>query len=378
MSAPSAPRSATRPSRAGVAASTPGRAQAQAPAHAQSRAQVAPRPTPTRALADARTIGLPRALMYHRLGTKWRAFFEALGREVVVSAPSDRGIFERGQLLSVDECCLASKLYLGHVDALADAVDAVFVPSFEQPDTFRSYCTKFQGLSDLVINAFAVAERPVTVLAALLHESAPGAPGSSDKAERESYVRLAERLGASRKEGVNAWKQARRAQERRDSQLAQAQAKLVSAIAKLPAAERPLTILVAAHPYVSHDPYVGGAVTDALEANGVTVLYADEYDHARALKRSQDFSQSLPWIVNRELIGAILALHEQVDGIVLISAFPCGPDSMTNDAVSHCITGKPLLTLTVDAQSGTAGVETRIESFVDILSYQRKGGYLNG
>lgn len=33
--------------------------------------------------------------------------------------------------------------------------------------------------------------------------------------------------------------------------------------------------------------------------------------------------------------------------------------------------------LTVDAQGGTAGVETRVESFVDILSYQKKGGYLN-
>lgn len=366
MSAPSAPRPLTRPARAGVTAKAAPQVTPQAAAQSrpQPRARVAPQ-------ADVRTIGLPRALMYHRLGTKWRAFFEALGREVVLSAPSDRGIFERGQQLSVDECCLASKLYLGHVDALADAVDAVFVPSFDQPDTFRSYCTKFQGLSDLVVNAFAVADRPVRVLTELLKE------GGSDKDERESYVRLAEQLGASRKEAVAAWKQARRAQERRDAQLAQAQAKLVSALSRLPERERPLTILVAAHPYVAHDPYVGGVVTDALKANGVTVLYADEYDHARGLRRSQDFSQSLPWIVNRELIGAVLALHEQVDGIVLISAFPCGPDSMTNDAVSRCIKGKPVLSLTVDAQSGTAGVETRVESFVDILSYQRKGGYLN-
>lgn len=332
----------------------------------------APRPTARATHADVRTVGLPRALMYHRLGTKWRAFFEALGREVVVSAPSDRGVFERGQALSVDECCLASKLYLGHVDALADAADAVFVPSFALPGTFRSYCTKFQALPDLVTNAFALAERPVRVLSELICE------GGDEKDERESYVRLAERLGASRKDGVRAWKQARKAQERRDDQLSRAQADLVSATSKLPAQERPLTILVAAHPYVAHDPYVGGVVTDALSANGATVLFADEYDHARALRRSQDFSPSLPWIISRELVGAILSLHEQVDGIVLISAFPCGPDSMTDDAISRCIKGRPLLTLTVDAQSGTAGVETRVESFVDILSYQRKGGYLNG
>ena len=28
-------------------------------------------------------------------------------------------------------------------------------------------------------------------------------------------------------------------------------------------------------------------------------------------------------------------------------------------------------------QSGTAGVETRVESFVDILRFQQKGGYVH-
>lgn len=128
---------------------------------------------------------------------------------------------------------------------------------------------------------------------------------------------------------------------------------------------------------MAHDPFVAGPVVDALRANGATVLFADEFDHARGLRRSRDFSPSLPWIVNRELVGAILELHERVDGVVLVSAFPCGPDSMTDDAIALCVKGRPLLTLTVDAQSGTAGVETRVESFVDILSYQRKGGYLH-
>ena len=63
---------------------------------------------------------------------------------------------------------------------------------------------------------------------------------------------------------------------------------------------------------------------------------------------------------------------------MLASAFPCGPDSMTNDAIARCVQGKPMLSLTLDAQSGTAGLETRIESFVDILAYRKKGGYLHG
>ena len=114
------------------------------------------------------------------------------------------------------------------------------------------------------------------------------------------------------------------------------------------------------------------------ERLGATVLYADEADHERALKASFDFSDTMPWVVNRELVGAILLLHERIDGIVLVSAFPCGPDSMTDDAIMRCIQGKPILNLTIDAQSGTAGLETRIESFMDILRYQKKGGYVHG
>ena len=128
---------------------------------------------------------------------------------------------------------------------------------------------------------------------------------------------------------------------------------------------------------MAHDPFVGGAVEAALRAAGAEVIFADEFDHERAYRKSFEFSATLPWIVNREIVGAILALHDHVDGIVIMSAFPCGPDSMTDDAIQRCIHGKPILALTVDAQSGTAGVETRIESFVDILRYQHKGGYLH-
>ena len=31
----------------------------------------------------------------------------------------------------IDECCLASKLYLGHAESLLDSCDALFVPSID-------------------------------------------------------------------------------------------------------------------------------------------------------------------------------------------------------------------------------------------------------
>lgn len=192
-------------------------------------------------------------------------------------------------------------------------------------------------------------------------------------------------MGATRAEARSAFKAAWAAQAARDKALAETQERTLRqlvtqrrAAATHPETEPPLGILVVAHPYITHDAYLAGAVLDALRDMGATVVFADAIDHDRAYKKSFEFSDTMPWLINRELIGAILLTEDKIDGIVLISAFPCGPDSMTDDAIMRYIQGKPILNLMIDAQSGTAGVETRVESFVDILHFQQKGGYTHG
>ena len=66
-------------------------------------------------------------------------------------------------------------------------------------------------------------------------------------------------------------------------------------------------------------------------------------------------------------------IHEAADACL------SGVDAMPSrhDAIMRCIQGTPILNLMIDAQSGTAGVETRVESFVDILRFQQKGGYVH-
>ena len=332
--------------------------------------------------ADVQRVGIPRALLYHRYGVLWETLFAELGREVVLSRETDRALVAEGEALSVDESCLASKVYMGHAASLVGACDALFVPSFANLGHRKGFCTKFQALPDMVANTLR--DRDVRVVSCLVDER------GERLGMREAFMGLAERFGANPREAKRVWKVAARAQERACRAAAEAQERQVAALEAAGAGgglasggavgltERPLTIVVVAHPYLAHDPYLGGSVTDPLKRLGAVVLYADEMDRWRAFKTSLEFSETLPWIVNRELIGALTLLHDTVDGVVLLSAFPCGPDSMTDDAIMRCIQGKPILNLTIDAQSGTAGLETRIESFVDILRYQKSGGYVHG
>ena len=67
--------------------------------------------------------------------------------------------------------------------------------------------------------------------------------------------------------------------------------------------------------------------------------------------------------------------RDDVDGIILLSAFPCGPDAMVNELITRRVNthggkGVPILNLVLDSQSGTAGVETRLESFIDIIRFK--------
>lgn len=329
--------------------------------------------------ADIKTVGIPRGLLYYRYGTLWKTFLEDLGRIVVVSDETDKAIEEAGDAASVDECCLASKIYLGHVASLIGRCDAVFVPCYASSDHRAGFCTKFQSAPDLVRNTFR--DEGVRVLPLLVENV------RDKKKTRMAFMDMAFRMGVAPHDAGAAWKHAVQAQADRDARNANTQdetLRLLDEYRRVVAQdetgreERPLAILLAAHPYISHDRFLSGSIVQSIEEMGATVVFADETDHAKAYKASFDFSETLPWTINRELIGSILMLRDRVDGIVLVSAFPCGPDSMTDDAIMRCIEGVPILNLMIDAQSGTAGMQTRIESFVDILRFQQKGGYIRG
>lgn len=319
--------------------------------------------------SDIQRVGVPRAFLYYRYGVLWETFFHELEREVVLSHETDQALLAKGEAVSVDECCFASKVYMGHVASLIDSCDAVFVPSMGNIGRHAAFCTKFQALPDLVNNTFRM--QHVRTISCLIDDV------EEHLSMRTAFLELATRFGANSHEAKHAWKMAAHAQERADHAAAIKQEQLINTQINLQTHDHPPIILLVAHPYLGHDPHIGGTVESVLKRLETTVLHADETNHDRAFRASFDFSETLPWMINRELIGSIMLLHDHVDGIVLVSAFPCGPDSMTNDAIMRCIQGKPILNLIIDAQSGTAGLETRIESFVDILRYQKRGGYLH-
>ena len=95
---------------------------------------------------EIKTIGLPRALLYHRYGSLWESFFSELGIKTILSQPSNRALLERGSALAIDESCLSFKLFLGHVDALLGKCDAIFIPRYSNYGRDIVFCMVLYGL----------------------------------------------------------------------------------------------------------------------------------------------------------------------------------------------------------------------------------------
>lgn len=299
------------------------------------------------------TIGLPRALLYYRYGSLWRTFFQSLGLKTVVSPPTSRKILDQGTALAQDETCLSAKIFLGHVQELVGTCDYILIPRISNFGRWRNMCTRFEGLYDATRSIFRGSGQEflsynVDVLQELEEEAAFLTLGQSlgfpPKDVKKAYA-------AAKKQEQQVWKAKLRAQD----QLYRAQG---------------LKILLVGHSYILDDPFVGKVIIDALKQADVVPIRADIVDRNAALKASPKLSPTCKWEYSRELVGSIALHRDQVDGIILLSAFPCGPDAMVNELLVRRLKGIPVLNMVLDGQSGTAGVETRLESFVDIIRFK--------
>lgn len=299
-------------------------------------------------------VGIPRALLYHRYAALWGAFLKELGVETVYSSPTSRKIVEDGANVAVDETCLSMKIYLGHVKELIGKCDYILVPRISSFGHHRDMCVRFQSLYDQTRNVFRDSSQK------FLSYNVDMEFGIS---EEDAFLTMGQSLGFPKRNVKKAYAAAKKEEQRVWKEKLKVQEQLYKSSG--------LKVLLVGHSYVLEDPYIGKTVTDFLREIDVTPIRADIVNRETAIKRSVELSRTCKWEISRELLGGIVECRNDVDGIILISAFPCGPDAMVNELLTRKLEGIPLLNLVLDSQSGTAGVETRLESFVDIIRLKK-------
>lgn len=86
----------------------------------------------------------------------------------------------------------------------------------------------------------------------------------------------------------------------------------------------------------------------------------------------------------RETVGyAVDYALQDYDGVIQVAPFTCMPEIVAHSVLPSVSRdyGVPVLTFYLDEQSGEAGIQTRLEAFVDLMAARRrkrKGGTLHG
>lgn len=291
-------------------------------------------------------IGIPRALLYYKYHVLWEYFFKELGIDIITSPETNNEILKNGKKYTVDEACLSLKIYIGHVYYLIDKVDYILVPRIVSLEKGMKLCTNFSALYDIVNNTFNTK---------ILNYNIDMNQG---KTEEDSFLKMGEELGYSKVETLSAYKKAKKEEYRRN--------KIDYLVQKKKLESNKYKILLVAHKYNSNDNMIGKVISELLEELNIEVIYADIINVDLKEKLYKNISKRLYWTYNQELLNSIEEYKNDVDGIILLSTFPCGPDSLVNEICERKI-NKKIITITMDEESSKVGLQTRIESFVDII-----------
>ena len=123
-----------------------------------------------------------------------------------------------------------------------------------------------------------------------------------------------------------------------------------------------------------YDAFLGGDVIKYLNNENIDVLYSDRMDRKEAVYYADDFSHTLYWLYSKESIGSLINYKNAIDGVIYLSSFPCGVDSLVNELSIRKVQGIPSINIILDESTATSGLYTRLESFVDILKARRYDG----
>lgn len=298
------------------------------------------------------TIGIPKALLYYKYSELWTSFFEELGCEIIVSPNTSKKILEDGIKFSLDESCMAMKIYMGHVYYLIDKCDYILVPRLKCIKKHEKLCTNFSALYDLVNNIFD--KKLINYNVDVEHK----------EDELYAFVTMGLSLGFSYRKIISAYHIAKEKEKMLKEREISKQKSIIASSNKI-------KILLAGHPYNLHDEFIGKQIENVLEKNNIEIIYSDKYDTKYLEQEVKKISPKNYWTYNKEIIGAISHYQELVDGIILITSFPCGPDSLSNEMILRNVK-IPITNLIIDEANSDTGLLTRIESFIDILEERRK------
>ncbi|MBR1753563.1 hypothetical protein IJ732_01890 [bacterium] len=321
-------------------------------------------------------IGIPRAMSFYENYPFFYGFFKALGIDIVLSDKTTKKTLSMGASLVVTETCLPIKIFVGHVlNLIEKGIDKIFVPSIQSIEPKIYNCSKIRGLPDLIRN---VVKKPFTMIEATFDKSEKNQGFYEFLQEIVGYFGIFDKnkIKEASKEG---WKVYNNFRVMTNSGVPYKKALQYALDGKIclteDTNEYPISIALVSHPYNIYDEKASMKIFDKLNKMGVKVYSALNLTREQMHEGLNTLEQSAYWANELEMTGCAgyYMKDQSVDGIITVTSFGCGPDSLMLERITRKSRqfDKPMLNLTIDEHTGEAGFITRLEAFIDML-YRKK------
>jgi len=309
-------------------------------------------------------IGIPRAFSVHTLYPLYSWFFHELGIKTFLSTE----VAHAGVARAESTYCFPAEIAHGAVqDCLDKNADYVLLPHFRDMPSYEekvhaNFCPITQGLPYYIEKAFPDIDKKRWLPLVVSFKFGEG------KA-LELFCEMTKKLGIDEAETKAAFDTARAKQA---DFFAAAEKMGAQALEEARKAGRPV-IATLGRPYNAFTPEANMGIPRKFTTRGYSIVPFDILPF-----HDEEIFPNMYWYYGQQDVKAANLLKKE-DNIYLafISNFSCAPDSFILHYVKWVMGQKPFLVLELDSHSADAGIDTRVEAFLDIIDgYRAKKGEL--
>ena len=310
---------------------------------------------------SGKTIGISSSLMSNTLYPLYHEFFTALGMEVVTAT---RPYFSGRERQGAPFCYPVelSHGYMSHMLALEP--DYIFLPQvrglpYSQGNNTGVTCPLVQGEPYYLRTAFPQLKKEIQVLSPVLDFS--GGYGEQEKV----FVDMAKTLGVQPREAIEAYS---RAVDCQHQLMEWVKEQGRAFLEELEENSEETGIVLFGRSYNAFSSEANMGIPQKFASRGFKVIPCDFLPF-----EGEDTFPNMYWASGQTILQAarLVQRHPRLFG-VYVTNFSCGPDSFLTGYFREIMGSKPSLTLELDGHTSDAGLDTRVEAFLDIVKgYQR-------